>query len=132
MKVSKESKKGARLIFDAARSSGRLDEDKVRRGIAAVMEKKPAGSAQILHELHRLVRLEVEKHEACVETAASLNPQERAALETSLSGKFGGGLTFRFSVNPELIGGVRIRIGSDVYDANVRDRLVRLKAELTR
>ena len=132
MKVSKESRKGARLIFDAARSSGRLDENKVRRGVAAILEKRPAGSAQILHELQRLVRLEVEKREACIETAASLDAQEKAALESSLSGKFGSGLTFRFSVNPELIGGVRIRIGSDVYDANVRDRLARLQAEMTR
>ena len=36
----------------------------------------------------------------------------------------------RFAVEPELIGGVIVRIGSTVYDGSVRGRLERLREEL--
>jgi F-type H+-transporting ATPase subunit delta len=130
MKVSKEAKKGARMIFDAARLSGHLDEEKVRKGVAAILEKRPAGCAQILHELSRLVRLEVDKRSAWVETAVSLSEQEKGAWEISLKAKFGKDTLLHFSINPGLIAGTRVRIGSDVYNANVRERLVRLRAEM--
>ena len=39
-------------------------------------------------------------------------------------------LTTNFIVNPELLGGMRIRVGSDVWDSSVRNRLQRLAQSL--
>ncbi len=47
-----------------------------------------------------------------------------------LRSKYGDGLTTDFRVNPNLIGGLRIRVGSDVWDGSVRGRLDRLEQEL--
>ena len=43
---------------------------------------------------------------------------------------YGHGLDTSFEINPALIGGMRIRVGSDVYDGSVRARLAALEARL--
>jgi F-type H+-transporting ATPase subunit delta len=131
MKVSKVAKKGARSLFAAVHTAGRLDEGKVRTLLATMVKRRPAGSAEILHEFHRLVRLELESHAALVESAEALGASEVVAVEKSLTARFGSETTFSYSVNPSLIAGIRVKIGSDVYDASVRERLNRLKAELS-
>ena len=83
MKVSKTAKKGARALFLAVHTEGRLDQAKVRSLLAMVTERRPAGGAEILHEFHRLVRLELESHSALVESAEKLTAVEVAAIEKS-------------------------------------------------
>lgn len=131
MKVSKIARKGARMLYAAVFTDGRLDHAKVRSLLSSIKEKRPAGSAEILHEFHRLIRLKLESHAAHLESAVALGVPETQALEKSLTERFGPETTFSHAVNPELIAGIRVRIGSDVYDASVRERLKRLKAELS-
>ena len=40
---------------------------------------------------------------------------------------YGLGITTVFSIKPALIGGMRIQVGSDVYDGSVRRSLEQLK-----
>ncbi len=47
-----------------------------------------------------------------------------------LQKRYGQDLTTEFSVNPALLGGMRIRVGSDVWDSSVRNRLERLQQKL--
>jgi F-type H+-transporting ATPase subunit delta len=131
MKVCKEARKGARILFDAVRPEGRLDESKVRLALAAVVERKPPFEGQILHEFERLVRLEIEKHTALVESAVALDFSQKAGVESALRERFGAHIRTSFSVNPALIAGIRVQIGSDVYDANVLERLNRLRSDLS-
>lgn len=130
MKVCKEARKGARTLFDAVRPEGRIDESKVRLALAAVVERKPPFEGQILHEFQRLVRLEIERRTALVESSVPLDAPQKAQIEASLRERFGSDIRTGFSVNPELIAGIRVQVGSDVYDSNVRERLSRLRAEL--
>ena len=44
--------------------------------------------------------------------------------------KYGEELTSEFVVNPALLGGLRVRVGSDVWDGTLRNRLERLKQQL--
>jgi F-type H+-transporting ATPase subunit delta len=50
-----------------------------------------------------------------------------AELKSSLTLKYGAGLDFQFFVDPSLIGGLRIQIGSDVFDGTVKTRLASLE-----
>jgi F-type H+-transporting ATPase subunit delta len=131
MKVSKTARKGGRILYGAVLSEGRLDHGKVRAVLASLVERRPAGSAEILQEFHRLIRLNLESHAALVESAAALSSSEKAVIEKNLTDRFGSETTFGYLVNPDLIAGMRVKIGSDVYDASVRERLKRLKAELS-
>ena len=74
--------------------------------------------------------MEVEKRRARVESASDLSPETSAHIVENLKRKYGQDLIAEFSVNPELLGGMRIRVGSDVWDGTVRNRLERLQQQL--
>jgi F-type H+-transporting ATPase subunit delta len=99
----------------------------VREIVRAIVEKKPRNYIQLLQDYSRLLRLELDKHRATVESAAELDPELRHDIVSGLEKKYGPGLTTEYVVNPELIGGVRVRVGSDVWDGSVRHRLERLQ-----
>jgi len=76
------------------------------------------------------VRLDRDRHTAVVETAAPLVPEVRADVQAGLARLYGDGLEASFEENPGLIGGMRIKVGSDVYDGSVRAKLAALQARL--
>ena len=130
MKLSKEARVGAKSLAKACMSGGALDRAKVSKVLAEVSNRRPAGYAQMLHEFHRLIRLEVERKTALIQTAAPIEAAGKESLTLAVRQRFGADVETQFSVNPELIAGVRIRVGSDLLDANVKERLLRLEAEL--
>lgn len=110
--------------------AGTLDHSKVSRVLAEVSSKRPAGYAQMLHEFHRLIRLEVERKTAIIQTASPIDAAARESLTNAVRQRFGADVEAHFSVNADLIAGVKIRVGSDLLDSNVRERLTRLEADL--
>jgi F-type H+-transporting ATPase subunit delta len=77
-----------------------------------------------------LLRLEVEKRHATIETASEVDPAIRSEIVSNLKSKYGDDLATEFYVDPQLLGGMRIRVGNDVWDGSVRNRLQRLEHEL--
>jgi F-type H+-transporting ATPase subunit delta len=130
MKLSKEARAGAKALFKCCSGPTGVDAGRVKAVIDQIRSKKPAGSAQILHEFFRLIRLELDKHTAHVETASELSESSRASMEAALRKKFGSHVGVQYSLEPALISGVRVRLGSDVWDANVRERLKSLEYSL--
>lgn len=120
----------SRELFRSSFTDSKLDSSKVRTIAQKIAEAKPRHYVDILKDYQRLVRLEVEKRHAVIESAAELDESTRTQLETTLRAKYGNDLTTEFKVTPELIGGLRVRIGSDVWDSSVRERLSRLEAQL--
>ncbi len=117
-----------------ASPNGRLDEAKVARDRRQSRRRASrATTSASSRNYQRLVRLEVEKHHAVIESATPLDgATARAARSATSSAKYGADLTTEFKVTPELIGGLRIKIGSDVFDSTVRERLDRLETNLLR
>jgi F-type H+-transporting ATPase subunit delta len=48
-------------------------------------------------------------------------------IEAGLAHRYGPGLTTAFANRPALLGGMRIQVGSDVYDGSVLARLAALE-----
>jgi F-type H+-transporting ATPase subunit delta len=96
----------------------------------SLVEKKPRYYIAVLENYQRLLRLEVEKRHALIESADELAPAASSRILSSLRRKYEFDLTTEFRVNPELLGGLRIRVGSDVWDGTVRNRLERLEQNL--
>jgi F-type H+-transporting ATPase subunit delta len=74
-----------------------------------------------------LVRLDLARHTATVESAAPLPADLQAAIDAGLTRRYGPGLSTAFAHRPALIGGMRIQVGSDVYDGSVRAGLAALE-----
>ena len=126
MKISKQAQRDARQLFRSCRVNGLLDEARVRQTVALLARQKPRGYAEILSRLHRLVKMDLEQHAARVESATPLSADLRAELTSGIKRKYGAGVSVSFAQNPELIGGLRIQVGSDLYDGSVKIRLEKL------
>ncbi len=127
MKISKQAQRDARQLFRVCLAGGRLDENRVRQVVALLGDKKPRGYVEILSRLHRLVKLDVAKRTARVENAVATTPVQQTEIQASLEKHYGAGLDIQYFVNPSLIGGLRIQVGSDLYDGSVKTRLEKLQ-----
>jgi F-type H+-transporting ATPase subunit delta len=130
MKLDKDSRKLSKQLFGASFKDGRLDSKRVAAIAKEVASSKPRNALGILKEFQRLVRLEVAKHHAVIESAVELDDDMTKQLTSGLKAKYGKDLSTEFKVSPELLGGLRIKVGSDVIDGSVRERLNRLENEL--
>jgi len=130
MKINKEIRRLSREMMRASLTDGQLDRGKIASLVQSLITKKPRYYLAILEYYKRLLRLEVEKRHAKIESAAQLNSEVSAQIVEKLKRKYGNDLTTEFSTDPKLLGGVRIRVGSDVWDGSVRSRLERLQQEL--
>jgi len=129
MKINKETRQLSKELLRASFTDGRLDSGRIASLVKSLIEKKPRNYIKVLESYKRLLRLEVEKHTATIESATELAPQAGADLLANLKRKYGSDLAARFVVNKELLGGMRIRVGSDVWDSSVRNRLHRLQQQ---
>lgn len=68
---------------------------------------------------------------ACIESAFELNGAQIDELKALLTARIGKRVDATVSVDPDLIGGVRMTIGDDVIDASVRGKLAALSVRLT-
>ena len=132
MKIDKNSARAARQLMRACvDQSGRLQQPRVRAVVKRLAEEKPRGYIRILAGFERLLRLEVEKRHALIESAAPLGAALREKLRTDLQAKFGTDIEFEFVTNPELLGGLRVKVGSHVWDGSVRAKLEALRISLS-
>jgi F-type H+-transporting ATPase subunit delta len=130
MKSSRQARRDARTLFRACQRDGVLDEARVRDAVAKVIAAKPRGFAGLLAEFQRLVRLDVERRSARVENAVETSPEQQRALEAALARRYGPGLNVTYWINPALIGGLRVKVGSDIFDGSVAGHLADLKSRL--
>lgn len=131
MQISKDARRKAKELFEASRDdAGRPVASRALSIADLVVKAAPRHSLQILKEFTRLIRLETAKHHAIIESATPVDETTRAAILKSLQLRDGGEVTIETKVDPSLIGGARIQLGSEVWDATVRSRITALSSSL--
>jgi F-type H+-transporting ATPase subunit delta len=126
MKISKQAQRDARQLFRSCQQNNLLDENRVRQTVALLSEKKPRGYVEILSRLHRLVKLDLERRAARVESALRLPADLQNDVANNIKKIYGDGVNIVFGQNPALLGGLRIQVGSDLYDGSVQTKLNQL------
>jgi len=127
MRTNKQLRREAKQLLRMCRVNGLLDEARARKAVQKVLEAKRRGSFTLLSHFLRLVKLDRSQHTAEVESATSLPAALQASIVSSLERLYGTGISTSFALSPALIGGMRIRVGSDVYDGSVRAGLESLQ-----
>jgi F-type H+-transporting ATPase subunit delta len=130
MKISRESRKMAREMFRLSCEDGRLVGARAVAIASRVAELRPRGAVGTLKEFAKRVRLELARRHATVESATPLSPEQTSQINKQLAVRFGSDLSAEFHVTPELIGGLRVQVGSDVWDGSVAARLTALKKQI--
>jgi len=126
MKTTRQAQREAKQLFRLCVVAGSLDEARVRQVVEQVIAAGRPGGLTVLSRFQRLVRLRREAHSATVESPTPLARALQAQIESELARMYGGGLLMSYTSNPTLLGGVRITVGSDVYDGSVKGRLTAL------
>ena len=130
MATTRKVRRAARQFLRFCMVNGSLNDDRVRQVVDRVIRSKRRGILAMLKQFQRLVRLERERNSARVESAAPLPEPMRADVVASVGRLYGPGIETSFAENPALIGGVRLKVGSDVYDGSVKARLDAIEAGL--
>jgi F-type H+-transporting ATPase subunit delta len=128
VKISKQARRDAKQLYSCCRVNNVLDEGRVRQAVQQVIAAKPRGYFAILSHFQRLVKLDVDRRTARIQSAAPLAEPQQASIQANLTRRYGAGLRFAFTQNPSLIGGLRVQVGSDVFDGSVQARLADLEA----
>ena len=127
MKTTKQVMREARQLFRVCLVDGRLDESRARVVVQRVIQSRHRGYLTLLGHFKRLLKLQYDRFTARVESALPLPADLQATVQAELTGVYGPGITTLFARNPALIGGMRIQVGSDVYDGSVRSGLATLE-----
>jgi F-type H+-transporting ATPase subunit delta len=130
MKANRTVRRAARQLFRLCLVDGVLDEGRARQIARRLAKSRSRGALPMLSSFRRLVRLDRDRHTAVIESATPLPDGLKDGIQSRLTRTYGPGLEASFEPNPALIGGLRIKVGSDVYDGSVRTRLAALEARL--
>jgi F-type H+-transporting ATPase subunit delta len=120
MKTVKQTMREAKRLFRLCFVNGLLDESRVRLAAQKIIESGRRGRQEFVYRFLSLVRLDRARHTAEIQSSTPLTEDVRASIQTDLTHIYGPGISTSFIENPSLIGGMRIKIGSDVYDGSVK------------
>jgi F-type H+-transporting ATPase subunit delta len=128
MMTRKQAEREARRLFRLSLVNGSLDEDRARLIVRRLIDARSPTALSVVSRFKRFVRLDRDEHSAVVASAAPLPPDIRAEIEAGVAGLYGRNVVTSFREDPTLVGGVRISVGSTVYDGSVKGRLAALAA----
>lgn len=121
--------KTAAIVTEAA---GKLDPQQ-QNFVKVLAENRRLGFLPEISELFEQSRnLAEETIDARVESAFPLTEAQVDDIVKTLKTRFGKKIKASTTVNPDLIGGVSIRIGDEVIDASVRGKLAQLATTLSK
>src|ERR1700722_1985442 len=99
MKINKETRRLSREMLQASFTDGQLDSGKIASLDQSLIAKKPRRTIDILQNYKRLLRLEIDKRRAKVESAVPLPEKNATEILDRLKRKYGADLTAEFEVN---------------------------------
>jgi F-type H+-transporting ATPase subunit delta len=90
-----------------------------------------AALPEIATQYHALVNSRSGVADATVYSAFPIEPAQLGGVIAALEKRFGRKLNASVQVDPELIGGLRVVVGDEVFDTSVKARLEQMKVALT-
>ena len=121
--TAKQVAQNAKKLFRVCLVSGRLDAGRAHRVVQMVIAERRRGSLRLLRQFRRLLKLHQEQRTARVECAVPATPDLERSVRHRIESLYGAGISTVFAHNPRLIGGMRIRVGCDVFDGSISNGL---------
>jgi F-type H+-transporting ATPase subunit delta len=131
MKIDSHARQSAKKFLRAAlRPDGSIDEGALRETVRRLATEKPRGYLAILYRLRKLVEIAGDERAVRIESATPL-PDQGASIVAELERQYGPASRHSYELKPDLLGGLRIRRGSTIWDGTVSTRLQRLGQNLS-
>ncbi|MDT4938548.1 MAG: F-type H+-transporting ATPase subunit delta [Pseudonocardiales bacterium] len=110
---------------------GKVDAVTARLLAHAVASQRKRSITHAIDDLLELAARRRHRSMARVISAVELTPQQDERLAAALSQLYGRPITIRAAVDPDVLGGLVIRVGDEVIDGSIAARLSHAKAALT-
>jgi F-type H+-transporting ATPase subunit delta len=128
MHASRQSLQYARQLFRLSLADGQISAERVN-GVLAYLDKHPPRQPLvILQHYRRLVAAQLAKNCALVEHAGPIAGGLLRTIEDALTQKYQRPIAAATRPNPDLIAGLRIQVGDDLYESSIASQLAALSA----
>jgi F-type H+-transporting ATPase subunit delta len=116
----------AKQLFRMSVVDGGVSAERVGGVLSYVEKHGPANPVMVLKAYQRLIAAEVAKGVAVVEHAGAINDGMLSAIASAMTKKYGRRVTATAKPNPELLAGIRVHVGDDIYESSVAGQLAAL------
>ncbi|HMD60387.1 MAG TPA: F0F1 ATP synthase subunit delta [Opitutaceae bacterium] len=123
---AKAAQQLARQLFRLSVVDGAVSAERVAGVLAYVEKHRPPNPVIVLKSYSRLVAAEMAKGEAVVEHAGAVNDGMLTAIASAMSRRYGRPVVATARPSADLLAGLRVRIGDDVYESSVAGQLAAL------
>ena len=127
-KIKKVAKKLLELSLD---DQGRVGEEKAKAVLDSLRENPPADHRTLLREFLFQVRRYLPNYQCELETANNTQSDLNSVLTEKVNASKEADYTLDASLNKALIAGYKLRIGDDVYEDSIHQRLENLRRKLS-
>ena len=120
----------ARQLFKMSVVEGSVSADRVGGVLAYVEKHHPANPVMVLKAYHRLIAAEVAKGVAVVEHAGAINESMLSSIASAMTKKYGRPVVATAKPSPELLAGIRVHVGDDIYESSIAGQLAALASSV--
>jgi F-type H+-transporting ATPase subunit delta len=128
MRASKQSNLFARQLFRISLAEGQVSAERVSAVLAHLAQHPPRQPLAVLRCYHRLIAGQLARNRALVEHGGPVDDAVLRAIEAAFTLKYQRPVAAMARPNPDLIAGLRVRVGDDLYEASVAGQLATLSA----
>ena len=127
MKISKKSQQLAKQIFLVSQDSGKTNEAKLRKFVNFLSKEGSIKSRELLESLENLLKREQRNRELVMESAYPLNSKEKSKIRDYFEKELEIKLDLKEIENKELISGLKVKLGDNVWENTIWSNLQQLK-----
>ncbi|MEI6108134.1 MAG: F0F1 ATP synthase subunit delta [Opitutae bacterium] len=126
MRGDKKTKQLAKQLFRLSLANGQVSPEQVAGVLGYIEKTAPRHALPLLKLYQHAIVTELAKSHARVEHAGPLAATTLAQIAAALTKKYSRPVTASAQPNAHLLAGLRVRIGSDVYESTVAGQLTQL------
>ena len=126
MAADKQTKLLAKQLFKLSVVNGVVSPEQVAGVLGWVEKTSPRRPVALLKAYEHRIAIELAKSRAEIEHAGPIADTTLKSIEAAMTKKYARPVTASAKANPSLLAGLRIRVGSDVYESSVAGQLANL------
>lgn len=116
----------AHQLFDLSLEDGRISAERVSGVLAWVEKHRPPEATAVLRFYKRLVETEVARNRAVIEFAGNVSPEIFQEIAAAMTKRYGRPIEAVPVACPDLVAGVRVRVGCDIFENSLVGHLASL------
>jgi F-type H+-transporting ATPase subunit delta len=128
MRADKKTKLLAKQLFKLSLVNGAVSPEQVTGVLGYVEKTTPRHTLALLKLYQRAIVTELAKSRALVEHAGPVTDATLRSMVAAMTKKYKRPVTATAQPNPKLLAGLRVRVGSDVFEASVSGQLAALSS----